>query len=73
MKLKFNLDLVCDFYSGGYCGDGGYRLVRLVGKNSGLTVWSGMTCTCGRGCGNKDCVIDDWGYHDTDIEQYRAD
>lgn len=32
MKLKFNLELVCDFYSGGYCGDGGYRLVRLVGK-----------------------------------------
>ena len=31
------------------------------------------TCRCGRGCSNNDCIRDDWGYHDTDIERYRVD
>lgn len=56
----------------GYCGDGGYSRVKIVDKTTHATVWQGVTCTCGRGCGGRDCVRDDWGYHDTDIEEFRA-
>ena len=73
MKLIDDLELVYDETPKGYCGDGGHARVRIVGKNTRVTVWQGVTCTCGRGCFGPDCVRDDWGYHDTDIEEFRAD
>lgn len=33
----------------------------------------GETCACGRGCGGGNCICDACGYHDTDIEEFRAD
>ena len=73
MKFRNNLELKYGKPVGETCGSGGYTPVRLVGKNSGLAVWQGVTCICGRGCCGRDCVRDDWGDHDTDIEQWRAD
>lgn len=50
------------------------------GATIDVELWKGnrliatfVTCPCGRGCGNKDIVRDDWGYHDTALEAYRAD
>lgn len=53
------------------CGAGDSCAVDIVADN-GAVVWHGVTCPCGRGCGGKDCVVDDWGRHDTDVEPFRA-
>ena len=54
-----------------YCGSGGRRYWRLI-NTAGEWLEAGETCACGRGCGNSDCIRDDWGYRDTVIEQYRC-
>lgn len=53
-----------------YCGGGAYSKYRILDKNGDI-VCSGETCRCRRGCGGRDCIADDWGCHDTDIERYR--
>lgn len=73
MELKENLELVFGESIGRTCGSGGYTPVWIEDRTTGEVVWSGETCICGRGCGNRDCVRDDWEHHDTDIEQFRAD
>lgn len=75
MELMKNLKIVFGtFYSNDpTCGGGDYRDASIIDTSTGATVRSGITCPCGRGCGNKACARDDWNYHDTDIEQYRAD
>lgn len=55
-----------------YCGGGGHRAWRLIAPD-GSVVEHGDTCVCGRGCCNRDCIDDEYGYHDTVLEQYRAD
>ena len=55
-----------------YCGGGGHRAWRLIAPD-GSIVEHGDTCVCGRGCCNRDCIDDEYGYHDTVLEQYRAD
>lgn len=49
--------------------------VNVELTRDGQTVAAFTTCPCGRGCGNKDCVVDDLGYHDTEpeIEAVRLD
>lgn len=52
------------------CSNGNYPGYEI--RNSeGRVVQSGLTCRCGRGCANTDCIRDDWGDHDTDIEKFR--
>ena len=55
------------------CGSGTTVKVELT--RDGKTVATFTTCPCGRGCGGKDVVVDDWGYHDTEpqIEAVRLD
>lgn len=55
------------------CGAGTTVKVELT--RDGQTVATFVTCPCGRGCGDKDCVVDRWGYHDTEpqIEAVRLD
>lgn len=55
------------------CGAG--TTVRVELTRDGQTVAAFVTCPCGRGCGDKDCVVDDFGYHDTEptIEAVRLD
>lgn len=55
------------------CGSG--AIVNVALTSDGQTVATFTTCPCGRGCGDKDVVVDDWGYHDTDpaIEAVRLD
>ena len=73
MELKDGYELVQLTNDGKQCGDGGVTLWVLAKGNEALHVF--RSCHCGRGCGNKDCVRDDWGYHDCDplIEMVRAD
>lgn len=71
VKIKSGLKLSYGEAVGRSCGSGGYTPVLIVDEKTGKTVWAGVTCLCGRGCGNHDCVRDDWGYHDTDIEEFR--
>ena len=52
------------------CGGGATSDWRIIGPSG--VVASGRTCRCGRGCCNRDCIVDDYGCHDTVIEQYRA-
>lgn len=54
------------------CSNGNYPRYEIRDRE-GRVVQSGLTCRCGRGCSGTDCVRDDWGDHDTDIEHYRAD
>lgn len=74
MKLKPGLQLQMqevDSNSNAGCCGGGRRNWRIINA-AGKVVAKGITCMCGRGCCNTDCVCDDWGYHDTDIETFRA-
>lgn len=74
MKLKNGYDLVWGERSDDRgCGSGTTVNVELT--HDGQTVAAFVTCPCGRGCGNKDCVVDNWGYHDTEpeIEAVRID
>lgn len=54
------------------CGNGGTREWRIIGPE-GVEVAHGTTCICGRGCFNRECVRDDWDYHDTVVEEFRED
>lgn len=67
LQLKDNYSITDD----ATCGNGGSRNWRLLDRE-GTVVKSGDTCVCGRGCFNHDTIADDWGCHDTDIEEYRA-
>lgn len=74
MKLKPGLRLQMqdiDPHGNAGCGSGGRRNWRIINAN-GKVVAKGITCMCGRGCCNTDCICDDWGYHDTDIEEFRS-
>lgn len=54
------------------CSNGNYPAYEVMDEE-GTVVQFGITCRCGRGCSGTDCIRDDWGDHDTDIENYRAD
>ena len=71
MKLKEGYALVWGDVVGQGCGSGGYVDVDIV--FNGDIISTVRTCPCGRGCGNRACVRDDFGYHDTDIEDIRND
>ena len=74
MKLKKGYTLVWGERSDERgCGYGTTVKVELT--RDGQTVAAFTTCPCGRGCGGKDCVVDDCGYHDTEpeIEAVRLD
>lgn len=74
MKLKPGYALVWGERSDDRgCGSGATVNVALT--LNGQTVAAFVTCPCGRGCGNKDCVVDHLGYHDTapEIEAVRLD
>ena len=71
MKLKNGYALEWGEQIGRTCGSGG--TVEVAVTYHGKVVKRLTTCICGRGCGNKACVVDDWGYHDTDIESFRDD
>lgn len=74
MKLKDGYVLMYeDIDSGATCGNGGHRHAYLM--YNGVEIATFDTCVCGRGCGNRDCVRDDWGAHDCEpaIEAVRDD
>lgn len=73
MKLKKNYELVEVRSDDQLCGEGGRSAWELRKKGCVIAVFE--SCHCGRGCGNKACVRDDWGYHDCDaeIEAVRVD
>ena len=55
------------------CGSG--TTVEVFLMRNGSIVAEFVTCPCGRGCGNKDCVVDYCGDHDCEpeIEAVRID
>lgn len=69
-QLDSSVELLATDASGS-CGNGGRRSWKLVNA-MGDTIEAGFTCECGRGCGGSDCIVDDWGYHDTVLEKYRV-
>ena len=74
MKLKPGYALIWgERSSDRACGAGTDVKVELT--RDGQTVATFVTCPFGRGCGDKDCVVDHWGYHDTEpeIEAVRLD
>ncbi len=73
MTLKPGYTLACLSADGQTCGNGGTSDWEL--RHNGQLVHTFWSCCCGRGCGGKDCVVDDWGYHDCapEIEAVRAD
>ena len=74
MKLKPGYALILgERSSDRACGAG--TAVKVALTRDGQTVATFTTCPCGRGCGDKDCVVDAWGYHDTEpeIEAVRLD
>lgn len=73
MKLKKNYELVMTKTDGQACGDGGCSEWEL--RKKGCVIKTFTSCHCGRGCGGRDTVRDDWGYHDCAdaIEAARAD
>lgn len=73
MKLKKNYELVMTKTDGQTCGDGGCSEWEL--RKKGCVIKAFTSCHCGRGCGGRDTVRDDWGYHDCAdaIEAARAD
>ncbi len=73
MKLKSGYDLIMTSTDDRPCGDGGAS--EWVLTCGGKVVASFTSCHCGRGCGGRDTVRDDWGYHDCAdaIEAARAD
>lgn len=70
--LKPGLSLWMERLDNPGCTNGHYPAYQIR-TESGDVVYAGVTCRCGRGCSNTDCIRDDWGYHDTDIEKYRAE
>lgn len=60
-------------YAGNVSCGGGAASDWLVVDPAGRVIRSGVTCACGRGCCGHDCVVDSWGYHDTCLEDLRAD
>ena len=70
--LKPGLSLWMERLDNPGCTNGHYPAYQIR-TESGDVVYAGQTCRCGRGCSNNDCIRDDWGYHDTDIERYRVD
>lgn len=74
MRLKSGYSLVWGDRSGHEgCGAGTSVTVDLI--KDGKTVKKFVTCPCGRGCGNKDVVVDTCGDHDceSEIEAVRLD
>lgn len=74
MKLKKGYKLIWGERSDDRgCGSGTTVKVELT--HDGQTVAAFTTCPCGRGCGGKDVVVDNLGYHDTapEIEAVRLD
>ena len=73
--LRKGLELRVEAFASepGYSCAGGLRRRYDIVDSAGNIVASGITCGCGRGCCNYDCIRDDWGDHDTDIEEYRDD
>lgn len=55
------------------CGAG--TTVEAFLMKNGSVVERYVTCPCGRGCGDKDIVVDAWGDHDCEpaIEAIRVD
>ena len=53
------------------CGGGLTREYELVEEATEEVLASGTTCGCGRGCGGRGCIRDDWGQFDTDLEAFR--
>ena len=70
-KLKAGYELIIEDIENPGCNNGNYPEYRILFH--GEVVKEGLTCGCGRGCANTDCISDRWGYHDTDIEEYRDD
>lgn len=54
------------------CSSGDYINVWITDTLTGNVVWEGTTCPCHRGCGNRDCIRDDWNNRNTDVEPYRS-
>jgi hypothetical protein len=71
MTLKEGYELKEEYWDGCGCNNGQYPRYWVLFK--GKVVREGITCRCGKGCSNTDCVRDDWGYHDTVIEEYRGE
>ena len=73
LSLKEGWQLVCFYDDSRFCGDGGRTQWALLNGNKVVEVFE--SCHCGRGCGNGDCVRDDWGRHDCapEIEAVRID
>lgn len=74
MQLKAGYALVCTYGDGQLCGDGGRTHWVLIDPSDKVIALF-ESCHCGRGCGNGDCVRDDWGRHDCEpeIEAVRID
>ncbi len=72
-KLADGYKLINVTDDGQLCGDGGETVWALLKNNKLQHVF--RSCHCGRGCGNKACVRDDWGYHDCEpeLEAVRTD
>lgn len=70
VELRPGLSLWIEDIDNPGCTNGHYPEYEIR-TTSGEVVDSGVTCRCGRGCSNTDCIRDDWGDHDTDIEEYR--
>lgn len=72
MKMKDGYTIWVEPIESAGCSNGNYPAYEVLDE-AGNVVQSGITCRCGRGCSGTDCIRDDWGDHDTDIEKYRGD
>ena len=72
VNMKEGYSLWVEHLENSGCTNGNYPAYEVLDEE-GNVVQSGITCRCGRGCSGTDCIRDDWGDHDTDIENYRAD
>jgi hypothetical protein len=70
MELKKGYTLEIEELENAGCNNGNYPSYTVKDQN-GTIVAQGVSCRCGRGCSETDCVVDDWGYYDTAIEKYR--
>lgn len=70
-QLKQKYSLWLEELENSSCSNGNYPKYEIRDGN-GQVVQSGLTCRCGRRCSNTDCIRDDWGDHDTDIEEFRV-
>lgn len=73
MKLKEGYSLVWGERSSRLGCGAGTTVEAFLMKN-GSIVERYVTCPCGRGCGDKDIVVDAWGDHDCEsaIEAVRV-